>query len=1051
MTRSDNSESSFYERNISQDVENVAKVRIINANARSLRPKIASLVDKYNELDITFGLITETWFNGGERHEKEVEDLLLGSGITMLTQNREPGTAGVAHGGVAVFARSSVTRLAVFPFPNPESFEVLPCSAKLHGVEGSFHIIAAYIPPGYAVGRARACMQHISDVILQMKERDSEARVVLGGDFNQWNVAEYLLDYPDINEALTTATRGDKCIDKIFVNFDYENAVTMPPLESAPDREGIRHMSDHLSQLLTASIEKKPLHKWHKFSVRPFTEEGKQAFLTELRSTDWSDVIAADGTNSKANKLQLVLDHLMDDHFPVKTIRRRDCDLPWINDTARKKIRKKKRVFFDEGDSPRWHALREDLDRYLEGRRQKFLEKQRENLTSPGASKQFYKNVRNFNSIEKPKSFDIHDLLPNKSDAEAAEEVASYFNRISAEFRPLQPDDIPRSYDRPMPLLSHAEVAARLRKAKKPNSMVPGDVFPKLISDSADSLAVPLTSIYNSIITSWIWPVNWKREYVTVIPKKSMPQSLGDLRNISCTKFFSKVFEAYLLENMLAEIKLKDNQYGGVKGRSTGHMLLDIWQEIAENAEDYRSATVLTSLDYAKAFNRMSFQHCLQALRAKGASNPIIRLVATFLTNRSMTVRVGGVWSKPREVSGGCPQGSILGVILFNLTTDDLEDEFLRAEQVRLGAQLPPSPPRPEPAENVPDQPCRATSTPLRPIAPPRHDLSPVGRASHRLDGRLVQILANARNVPDAVLQPVPHEEGLGTQVLTRKPVKIVKYVDDSISCEKLNFARIPITMLAGMPVKIRIAMASQNAFRSVVVKAERKGMVVNADKTNILCISDALNYTPKTFIVDADGNEIHSRPAMKILGFNFSEKPTVAVHAEETIKKIRQKIWSLRHLKGVGFTESELVRVYKSNLLPIADYCCYVYHSMLNDDQDERLERAQVGALRAIFGYKLSGRKLREKAGVETLRDRRIRLTDNFARKAAADAHFSGKWFPKKTARASLRSAASREEYREEYARCDRLRNSPIFYMRRRLNNKVGKEYGQRNREFRQ
>ena len=40
-----------------------------------------------------------------------------------------------------------------------------------------------------------------------------------------------------------------------------------------------------------------------------------------------------------------------------------------------------------------------------------------------------------------------------------------------------------------------------------------------------------------------------------------------------------------------------------------------------------------------------------------------------------MKVRVGSSWSVPRNVTGGCPQGSILGVFLFNVTTDDLEDD----------------------------------------------------------------------------------------------------------------------------------------------------------------------------------------------------------------------------------------------------------------------------------------------------------------------------------------------------------------------------------------
>ena len=39
-----------------------------------------------------------------------------------------------------------------------------------------------------------------------------------------------------------------------------------------------------------------------------------------------------------------------------------------------------------------------------------------------------------------------------------------------------------------------------------------------------------------------------------------------------------------------------------------------------------------------------------------------------------MTVKIGQTQSEPREVWGGCPQGSILGVFLFNSTIDDLQE-----------------------------------------------------------------------------------------------------------------------------------------------------------------------------------------------------------------------------------------------------------------------------------------------------------------------------------------------------------------------------------------
>ena len=41
-------------------------------------------------------------------------------------------------------------------------------------------------------------------------------------------------------------------------------------------------------------------------------------------------------------------------------------------------------------------------------------------------------------------------------------------------------------------------------------------------------------------------------------------------------------------------------------------------------------------------------------------------------------------------------------------------------------------------------------------------------------------------------------------------------------------------------------------------------------------------------------------------------------------------------------------------------------------------------------------------------------------------------------------------DKYVEFFAKCDRLRNSPLYYMRRRLNGKEGKKYGEKNSQYR-
>ena len=107
----------------------------------------------------------------------------------------------------------------------------------------------------------------------------------------------------------------------------------------------------------------------------------------------------------------------------------------------------------------------------------------------------------------------------------------------------------------------------------------------------------------------------------------------------------SKIYESYILNWTAEEVTLRVNQYGGVRGCSTAHMLVGVWNDIGESLEDYRAGVVLSSNDYAKAFNRLSFQHCLSSFARKGASSQILRLLATFLSNRTMAVKVGSAWS----------------------------------------------------------------------------------------------------------------------------------------------------------------------------------------------------------------------------------------------------------------------------------------------------------------------------------------------------------------------------------------------------------------------
>ena len=170
--------------------------------------------------------------------------------------------------------------------------------------------------------------------------------------------------------------------------------------------------------------------------------------------------------------------------------------------------------------------------------------------------------------------------------------------------------------------------------------------------------------------------------------------------------------------------------------------------------------------------------------------------------------------------------------------------------------------------------------------------------------------------------------------------------------------------------------------------------MKVNGSKTAMVCVSGAQSYHARSHVYQASGEKVESGPSIKVLGFHFSSSPTVHAHMAALSKRIRSKYWVLYHLGRAGFSEEELAKVYRICLLPIFDYCSTVYHPMLTDEQDQELERLQAAALRCIYGYDTSYTRMRQLAGVQTLRARRIEALDKFVKKCLGNARFSG-WFP--------------------------------------------------------
>ena len=428
----------------------------INGNARSLRPKIDSLYDCFLEKVVDIAFITETWFQDGRELDNARDYLKENYALGLLARNRDrAATNGRLYGGVAVVHRLKSTSLKEFPLVNPEGYEVLAAVGKVGGLKGKTFCLACYAPPNITPARAKLMLEFISDVISEGKRNFPECSIIVSGDFNQWEAEKIVEEHPDMREVEHGPTRDDMAIDRSFVNFarSITEAGTLPPLETEDERP-----SDHRIAFARAEFERKRV-KSITYTYRQYSELGATSFLEELGQVKWEGIKQARGSQSKVDKLQDILSGLMSKHFKLKTTTRRASDPPWFNDRILWLIKKRRKIYDKEGRSARYKTIRKRSDKLSRDRASAFLKQQRLKMTSHDSARNFYRNVKAFNTREKPPEFDVRDLYPDSSDKEVAESLAAHFNAISSEFNGLSDSDIPSSIDLALPVLEVDQVA----------------------------------------------------------------------------------------------------------------------------------------------------------------------------------------------------------------------------------------------------------------------------------------------------------------------------------------------------------------------------------------------------------------------------------------------------------------------------------------------------------------------------------------------------------------------------------------------------------------
>ncbi|KAJ4818335.1 RNA-directed DNA polymerase (reverse transcriptase)-related family protein [Rhynchospora pubera] len=184
---------------------------------------------------------------------------------------------------------------------------------------------------------------------------------------------------------------------------------------------------------------------------------------------------------------------------------------------------------------------------------------------------------------------------------------------------------------------------------------------------------------------------NLNKAAITLVPKKINPTHATDYRPISVINSFAKILTKVLANRLqpFMSALVSPLQTAFTKGRSVMESFM-IAREYLSFYHKRRIPAILYKVDFAKAFDSVSWTFLTNLLIERGFPPTWISWLLVILNSSSSAIRVNGELTDFFFHRRGLRQGDPLSPLLFNLVADTLQSFLLNASTMTSGPIIVP-------------------------------------------------------------------------------------------------------------------------------------------------------------------------------------------------------------------------------------------------------------------------------------------------------------------------------------------------------------------------